>query len=250
MKNKFFITGLLALLITALPALSQNDAVYSVNIIGMQKQPVVQNLQMLANPFERMTIKDLVGTSGVAGNSADIADNVILYNPDTQAYVTYYLRNLPSPSFLQWLGPSGIATNVFIEPGMGFFYRSRTSESRTNTVVGDVVMSSSITNVIKPGLQLLSYPYSVGKNMSDLNLKGGVSGSALDVADNIVLFNSGTQAYITYYLRNLPAPSGLQWLGPQGVATNVVINPGQSFFFRSRVTSNYNWVETSPYPDL
>ncbi|HMP97946.1 MAG TPA: hypothetical protein PKA51_13570, partial [Kiritimatiellia bacterium] len=40
-------------------------AVYSANIIGIQKSPVVQNLQLMSNPFEAMTIRELVGNSGV-----------------------------------------------------------------------------------------------------------------------------------------------------------------------------------------
>lgn len=229
------------------------DAVYSVNVIGMQKQPVVQNLQMMSNPFERMTIKDLVGNSGVYGNAEDVADNVIIYDAAQQKYgITYYLRLGSSPTGVpEWRGPGFWATNTFVEPGQGFFYRSRLTVARTNSVVGDVIMAGAATNTIRPGLQLLSYPFSTRVRLSDLNLKSGVYANAEDVADNIIIYNPAITNYVTYYLRLGSSPTGLpEWRGPGFWATNVYLEAGQGFFFRSRGAEAYSWVEQTPYPDL
>lgn len=250
MKNIFYIVCAVAALMWSTPSHAQDDAVYSVNIIGMQKQEVVQNLQMMSNPFEAMTIRELVGNSGVHGTSESVADNFILYDSATQGYVNYYLRSAASIGYPEWRRGTAWATNVFVQPGQGFFYRSRAAAVRTNSVVGDVVLDAEITNTVKPGLQLLSYPYSNPVKISDLNLKSGVHGSSESVADNLILYDSATQGYVTYYLRSAASIGYPEWRRGTTWATNVVLEAGQAFFFRSRVPSEYNWIETSPYPDL
>lgn len=225
-------------------------AVYSANIVGIQKSPVVQNLQLMSNPFEAMTIRELVGNSGVHATSEGAADNVILYDAVGQDYVTYYLRSAASIGYPEWRRGTAWATNVYVQPGQGFFYRSRLSAVRTNTAVGDVVLDKAVTNLVRPGLQLLSYPYAAPVKISDLNLKSGVHATSEGAADNLILYDSATQDYVTYYLRSAASIGYPEWRRGTAWGTNVVLQPGQSFFFRSRVATPYNWVEQSPYPDL
>jgi len=234
--------------VIATTTFAQSEPVYSVNVIGMQKQSVIENLQLMSNPFEAMTIRELVGNSGTFGNSPDVADNFILYDADTQQYTTYYLRSHSSVG-VEWRSGTTWATNVIVSPGQGFFYRSRQSGARTNVVVGDVIMETVVTNTVTPGLQLLSYPYSSRTRISDLNLKQGVFGNSPDIADNIILYDGGTQGYVTYYLRS-HSSVGIEWRSGTTWATNVFVEPGQGFFFRSRSGVTYDWTENSPYPNL
>ncbi|HMO52507.1 MAG TPA: hypothetical protein PKE26_14745, partial [Kiritimatiellia bacterium] len=172
------------------------------------------------------------------------------FNAAIQDYVTYYLRSAASIGYPEWRRGNEWATNVFIQPGQGFFYLSRLVAVRTNTSVGDVVLAAAVTNLVMPGLQLLSYPYAAPVKISDLNLKSGVHGTSAAVADNLVLYDSSIQDYVTYYLRSAASIGYPEWRRGNEWGTNVVIQPGQSFFFRSRVNNSYNWVEQSPYPDL
>jgi hypothetical protein len=255
MKNKFVTTGLLALLITALPAFSQNDAVYSVNIIGMQKVNTAPassgGLTMLSMPFDlnEPTIDKVVGTNGIAAATAASADNVLIFNPITQSYTTYWLFFSTNPSFnRKWRSSSGFATNVFLSPGAGVWYRSRAASNQVITLVGDVVNKSAVTNLIRPGLQVLSYPFSSSIVMSDLKLTNGTAATTAANADNIQLYNPETQLYTTYWLFFSTNPSfNRRWRSSAGFATNVVIQSGSAFWYRSRGTENINWVETTPY---
>ncbi len=241
--------GLIGVAFIASSTLAQ-QAVYSVNVVGFQKVPVEQGLDIQSNPFEGMLIRDVAGNDGVYGNALDVADNVLLYDPLTQNYQVYYLRSHSSIGYPEWRQDPNWATNVYIQPGQGFFYRSRASGTRTNIVAGDVVMAAAITNTIRPGLQLLAYPFSTRTLLSDMNLKNGVYGNALDVADNVMVYDVGTQNYQVYYLRSHSSIGHPEWRQDPNWATNVYIEAGQGFWFRSRSVSAYEWVENTPYPDL
>lgn len=117
-----------AILAASFAVAASAQEVYSLNIVGFQKMAVEENLQIHSNPFEAMTIRELVGNSGVHGTAQDIADNVILYDAETQNYVTYYLRSHSSIGYPEWRRLTTWATNVYIEPGQGFFFRSRKGE--------------------------------------------------------------------------------------------------------------------------
>lgn len=78
----------------------------------------------------------------------------------------------------------------------------------------------------------------------------GVYGDASDVADNVIIYDSDAQTYLTYYLRSHSSIGYPEWRRLTTWATNVYIESGQGFWFRSRIVSPYEWVEESPYPDL
>lgn len=224
------------------------DAVYSVNIIGMQKVPVTSNLVIRSNPFNASLIDDVAGKSGKASSFSTSADNVLLFDPVTQSYVTYYLGSNATLG-VHWRLGSAPQTNLFVSPSQGFFYRSRSLQPWTNTVVGDVVTATAVTNIIRPGLNLLSYPFSVSRNLTNLNLRIGKASSFSTSADNLMIFDQQTQGYITYYLGS-NATLGVHWRLGGAAVTNLVLDPSSGFFYRNRSTNNLVWVEQSPYPDL
>jgi hypothetical protein len=255
MKHKSAITGLLALLTSALPAFSQNDAVYSVNIIGMQKVDAVPagsgGLSLISMPFDldNPILDRVVGTNGVAAATSVNADNLLIFNPITQTYTTYWLFFSTNPSFnRKWRSATGFATNVFLQPGAGVWYRSRATSNQVLTLVGDVVNKGASTNMIRPGLQVVSYPFSTSIIMADLKLTNGVAAATSVNADNIQLYNPETQQYTTYWLFSSANPSfNRRWRSATGFATNVVIQPGSAFWYRSRGAETITWVESIPY---
>lgn len=224
------------------------DAVYSVNVIGMQRVTVQSNLTLRSNPFEPALIADVAGKSGRASSFQNSADNLQTFNPITQSYTTYYLGS-NSTLGVHWRLGSTPQTNLSLSSSQGFFYRSRLNRTWTNTVVGDVVTARAVTNIIRPGLNLLSYPYSVSRNITNVNLKVGRASSFSTSADNLMIFNPVTQSYITYFLGS-NATLGVHWRLGTAAATNLVLEPNSGFFYRSRSSNNVVWVEQSPYPNL
>jgi hypothetical protein len=237
----------------ASPALAQTE-VYSVNVVGFQKMNYPTGLVMRANPFDGMNISAVVGNSGLytTGSDPNNADNVLFYDAVAQGYVTYYLRSHSSIGRPEWRAGTTWGTNVYITPGQGVFYRSRVAAARTNVTAGDVVMGGAVTNRVRQGLQIFSYPYTTSKKMSDLNLKQGLytTGSDPNSADNIMTYDNATKQYTTYYLRSHSSIGRPEWRAGTTWATNITLEAGQSFWFRNRLGSEYNWVETTPYPDL
>lgn len=248
-------SGLIASLLLPAVQAQITDAVYSVNIIGMQKVTAVSTndggLVMIANPFIKSEtyIDKIVGTSGVAGATLGAADNVQIFNPLSQQFDNYWLFSSANPAFnRRWRSSSGFATNVNLTPGMGFWYRNRSGQSMQVTMVGDVETDATVTNVVMPGLQILSYPYSAPCALTDLGLTNGVAGSSLGVADNIQIYDPATKQFNNYWLLSNANPLfNRKWRSTSGLATNVVVNPGQSFWYRSRSISNIVWVASRPY---
>ena len=239
------LTGLLA----ATLAHAASNEVYSVNVVGFSKVDVPVGLSIMAMPFdaEAGTIDDVVGTNGVYGSTSFVADNVMLYDEVTQQFDIYWLFSHSSIGGAKWRNVGGWATNVYLYPGMSFWYRSRAAEMWTNSMVGDVVPDAAVTNTIVPGLQLLSYPYSADVVLTDMNLTNGVYGTTAFVADNIMLYNTDTQQFDIYWLFSHSSVGGPKWRNVGGWATNVVINMGEGFWYRSRGASNLTWIEPCPY---
>jgi hypothetical protein len=265
MNHKFAITGLLAFLITALPAFSQNDAVYSVNIIGMQKVEVppasiAGGRQLVGVPFDSMpgNLDQIVGNTGVASSQASLADNIIIYDPlasASQKYKTYYLRvNTSNSNKPMWRfagTPQFWATNVYLYPGDGFWYVNRAAQVLTNSMVGDVVMDDEVNISILPGLQLLSYPFSSSTTLGGLGLTNGVANSVPSLADGITIFDpyeTSQNQYKTYYLRlNGSTPSWRTTTSPQQWASNVVVEARQGFWYNSKTATGFTWRVIRPY---
>ncbi|MDD4737236.1 MAG: hypothetical protein PHP44_14160 [Kiritimatiellae bacterium] len=239
------LTGLLA----ATVAHAASNEVYSVNVVGFSKVDAPVGLSIMAMPFdaEASTIDDVVGTNGVYGNSSTIADNVMIYDELSQSFKIFWLRSLSAFGGPIWFSAAGPATNEYLYPGMSFWYQSRAASDWTNTMVGDVVPDAAVTNVIVPGLQLMSYPYSTDVVMTDMNLTNGVYGNSSTIADNIMLYDSENESFRIFWLRSLSAFGGPIWFSASGPATNVVIKMGEGFWYQSRAASNMNWVEPCPY---
>jgi len=229
--------------------------VYSVNVVGFQKVNAVSTnsggLVLVANPFEKANpfIDRVVGTGGVAGANAGLADNVQVFNPGIQEFQTYWLFSSANPAFnRKWRNTTGFATNVYLTPGMGFWYRNRAGTNLPITLVGDVVTDPAITNYIAPGLQILSYPYSAPIKLGHITLTNGIAGSSVGNADTIQLYDPVTKQFQNYWLfSSANATFNRKYRNTTGLATNITIQPGQSFWFRSRTNVVMQWVETIPY---
>jgi hypothetical protein len=233
----------------SVPSFAQPNETYTLNVIGFQKIVAPSSSEgggmLLASmPFYEQDTPNLNNVLGTSGPSdwfdLDAANNVYM----TQALITYWLSDRYD-SKVQWVNSSGPVTNVFIDPGMGFWYLNRATDPLTIYLAGDVVDDPVITNVIVKGYQLVSYPFSKPIRMTDLTLTNGVvDWFDVDAADNIILYRNN--GFITYWFSD-QYDSKAQWVNLSGPATNVFILPGEGFWYVSRVDGSYPWVEVRPY---
>ena len=235
MTYKKFISGMLVSIVCSGVALSSfAQEVYSPNVVGFQKLAGVSSssggLILGSAPFIRAVpnLDSVIGTNGVNNSSDAFADNVILFNRTNQQYTTYYLG-----SSRRWRTASAFATNVYLTPGMGYWYVNRSNANINLVLCGEVVDDLFITNTIVPGLQLISYPFNADIRVSEMTLTNGVNNASDAFADNLILFNNMDQRYTTYYLG-----SSRRWRTASAFATNVFIKSGQGFWYVSRASTN------------
>ena len=114
-------------------------------------------------------------------------------------------------------------------------------------------MDAAVTNAIRPGLQLLSNPFSDEVRLGDLSIHVNATAHRFNVsmADQIVLWDAGTQSFLTLVLNVSAGVKAWKLYDGFEVAgvgyTNPVIHPGQGFWFRAK--NAFDWVETNKYKD-
>ena len=244
MKHNFLLLASVAAVVFAGMAMSsfgQTGEVYSLNVVGFQKLAATSGFTMVSTPFLRTpnTLDDVIGSQLSGGKASSLGDNITMWNKTNQSYDTYWLRTDGV-----WRTLSGtFATNTSLTPDEGFWIRNRKSTGQTVVVSGDVVEDSSITNCLVPGFNMVSYPFSTEIDINKSALTNGKSGKASSLADNITVWDPAIQNYQTYWLR-----TDRVWRTLSGtMATGVTVGSGRGFWYRSRNTVNFNWIEPRPY---
>jgi len=234
------LTGLLA----AATSYAATNEVYSVNVVGFQKLNVRSNgLTMVNVPFDAAsnTLDGIFGAQLSGGKSELSADGVQIWV--NGAYKRYILKNT---DMLWYDVDTGLrATGVYIYPEMGMWVRNRTTTTRVVTVVGDVVTDPVVTNILSVGLNLVSYPFSAEIDINNTTLTNGRAGKSELSADTIQIWNSASQSYARYMLKN----TDRQWYNVDtGLkASGVKVGQGQGFWYKNTTNVVFNWVEPRPY---
>ena len=225
-------------------AFAQTGEVYSLNVVGFEKVTAPSNgLIMVSTPFSRSpnTLDDVIGSQLKAGKTDISADNILTWDQPSQSYLTYWLNQNDH----KWHALDGsLATNANLTTPMGFWIQSRSGTNEIAVVSGDVVSSSVVTNPLLVGLNMVSYPFSTTIDINNSALTNGKAGKTDISADNIVMWNSSNQVYITFWLNQ----NDRKWHGLDGsVATNVTVGAGKGFWYQNRNSTLFNWVEAKPY---
>ncbi|MBU0677039.1 MAG: hypothetical protein KJ626_02895 [Verrucomicrobia bacterium] len=243
--------AVLALAAITVSSIAQTAAVYSVNVVGFQKISAKSNkLALVQAPFLAIsnTLDGIIGDQLTGGKGFTGADQVFYWDQDAQDYMRFWLKN----DGLWYTGDAVPlpATNFFIDPDIGFWLISNSSQVRTDqtvVVVGDVVDDDAITNTLVEGLNMVSYPYSAEVDINESGLTNALAAKGATGADNIYLWDTDQGKYNRYWLSN----AGRKWYTADAVpviATGVKVGGGVGFWFERRPISTFsNWVELRPY---
>jgi hypothetical protein len=217
----------MASVLTALAVNAQTNTVLSKNAVGYEKLDVSKgNLALVRLDFSPIgggsyTVTNLIDTQLPNGSSVFIWDNA------QQIYISEArTRSGWSPG-----------TNKINRASAFFLSVPGTAASNTYSVyfMGEVpdattAPSTTVQNIF--GLGGLGYPYPVSVSWTGTTLGASApNGSSLFVWD----------ANITGYVSYARTRSG--W----GSATNLIIQPGQGFFFQPPVNTTSLWTEVKPY---
>lgn len=237
----------------AVSSFAQTGEVYSLNVVGFQKVTAPSNGLMLASsPFDPNDpgINKVIGPQMTPGGSYGVGDNIIMWAAASQGYKNFYLRTIGGSN--QWIdvnvSPNIVATNAFIDPGVGFWVRNRHASNQVIVVSGDVVNQATMSKTVVPGLQILSYPYSTAIGLNSCGLTNGKPTTSFGTADNVIMWDAATQTYKNYYLRTMSGTN--KWIdvnvSPNVIASNDIPS-GSAFWYRSRGAASFTWVASKPY---
>jgi hypothetical protein len=133
-----------------------------------------------------------------------------------------------------------------IEPTAGAWLLTvRNTDGQTATFPFQVLPvtypAATLGRTIASGLQLLGNPFGVATPLSGLSLTNGTRGATFFDGDNIMLYHGNSGVFSNYWLDI----SG-EWVDNNGPATNVIIEPGDGFWYRSRGGA-FPWDEPRPW---
>lgn len=225
----------------ALTVVASNE-VTSVNIVGFQKNAVNSNYYMMATvPFYSIegsnSIQVIMAGQMTGGANVGSGDNVILWNPTAQTYVTTIYKHTSGV----WVEGVQVSTQEMYT-GRCFWLKS--NHPLSNQVVtfhGEVITDSVITQQVFHGYNMLSYPYDATVNITNTSLGAMAQGGAnAGSSDNVIIFNPATQQYETYWRHT----SGI-WV-KNVTPSNPVLEMGQALWYY-RYGPTTNWVQEAPY---
>ena len=155
-------------------------------------------------------------------------------------------------------GPLAGYVNPVLPAGSAVWIRGSTTNDRTVTLSGEVVMEGAVTNEVVAGLQLVSNPFSETVGLSNLSIHVHATGhhNNSGLADQVMVWDAGTQSYLNLALYDLRAfgaqyASQTGWklsdgFGPLAGYVNPQFDPGEGFWIRA-VNGDFQWVETNKY---
>lgn len=181
------------------------NPVYSVNMVGYQKLsvPASGTPVMLAVNWNRIggvdsvAIQDVIDISNlVSGVSFDTADDLYVWDSNSQGYKMYYLWT--DRKWYEFMNDNDPTTNR-IERGQGLWLVHRGSAT-TTLVVGEVPTEG--TNIVAFGAGLTqfgsAYTADIALNGANVSWTGN-NGASFDIADDIYVWDGATAGYNMYY---------------------------------------------------
>jgi hypothetical protein len=221
MRTKALLIAAAAL---AVGVVSSQAQVYSQNIVGYVNTPLPSSQYVLiANPLSgTSTNAEAVLTSLQSGDS-------ILFWTGT-SYASYLYVDVGS-----WIYPDGntVGPAPSVPVGTGFFYLNGQAGNETNTFVGSVVVSNTVTLPSSVYALVGSSP-AIGGSLESTNLN-----LPLQSGDS-VLFWTGT-SYASYLYVDVGS-----WIYPDGntVGPAPSVNVGQGFFYLNGQASAEIWTNS------
>jgi hypothetical protein len=190
-----------------------------------------------------------------AGSGAGNADNIQIFDADTQKYSLYYLFYTTKTTaamqarHLRWNAGSAADTTTRIKNGDSMWFLSRSDKDVQLTTSGEVELASVKNVEIKKGWNMIGSFFPDGWKINDdasgytpefWGSCGAVAGSGSGNADNIQVFDAGTQKYSLYYLFYTTKTTAamqarhLRWNTGSAAASGSIITPGQRLWYLHR----------------
>lgn len=211
---------------------SQAQPVYSQNIVGYVNSVLPGN-----NNFSLITAP--LGGTNTAENaisSVQVGDNVFIWTGGGYTILTYVGPNGDGAGH-SWVDGSGNGQpSPILNPGQGIFFQNGQPTDETNTFVGNVVLTNSITIPGNNNFSLLASTAPIADTADGTNLA-----LPFQVGDNIFLWTGGGYNILTYVGPNGDGAGHSFVDGSGNGQPSPVINVGQGFFYQNGQPTDEVW---------
>jgi uncharacterized protein (TIGR02597 family) len=211
--------------------------------------------------YPHWTIGQVFGPSNSAGlggaTSASAADNILVWNPNTQGPATYYFKTggLGGTGWRSTASTSINTSNSVLYIDQGFQIFRHVSTNVTVQLVGGVKLSNTLSvvvgsgytfagNVEAAGIPIGTSGLYTGNNTTGLN--GGTSASA---ADNVLIWNPATQGSATYYFKT-GGLGGSGWRSTASTSVDASTNQiplGAFAEIQRKISGAFTWTIPNQY---
>jgi len=219
MKTK---TLLIAAAALAVGVISSQAQVYSQNIVGYANVTIPAGYTLLTMPVSPNSSNNIEAVLPSL-TSADVVlvwngggYNVDYFNGPGDWYNGNDFTPIPQPS---------------LPPGAGFFYQNNTGQTKTNTFVGNVQLTNTVT--LPAGYTLVGSTAPVGGSIESTNFNIHFTS-----ADTVLIWNGG--GYNVDYFNGPGDWYNGNDFTPIAVPT---LNVGQGFFYQNNTGQTTNWVQ-------
>ena len=233
----------------------RSDDAWSDNAVGWRRDTIPDDGDYILMGVQHegfdATLLGMFGTNRLtAGAFPQQADQLDIYDTSTSGYDTYGLKSsdMEFHDTSDWFGDS---VNPDLPEGTGLWAHAPTNVSAHDVVLaGEVVGAATQSMDIVGGYQLISYPFSCGVGINDLEFAyvGATAGLFPQSADQISVWN-GTG----YDIYGLKSPDS-KWYDVNswftGSPTSNSIPQGAGFWYEARDTNGFTWTEANPYSDM
>lgn len=207
--------------------------VYSQNIVGYVNTVLPNGLTLVNNP--------LSGTTNAADSvlpGLQVGDSLLVWNGAGYVSYLYVGPGGNAPSTETWQDPNGnplAAPNLV--PGQGFFYNNGQGVTETNTFVGTVVLTNTIS--LPNGLDLVASSVPISDIADGTNIA-----LPLQVGDSLLLWNGAGYVSYLYVGPGGNAPSTATWQDPNGnPLASPTISVGEGFFYNNGQGATETWTQ-------
>ena len=244
--------------------------VTSANVVGYKTITLTNGYNMIACNFDAVgtetnTLDKVIpgSTTGLTGgNSPGTADNIMVFDPMTQGYATYFLwyttKTTLQANNWKWVVNAGTLAPVQLKSGDPFWYRSRsatpvqipgTFAGQVPTVAKDIAITNGYTMIAG------NYSADWDPNTKGTNFwatTGAMGGNSPGTADNVMVFDPGAQGYTTYFLwyttKTTLQANNWKWVVNAGtVAPTNFVKLGMGAWYRARNAGRFVIPVAAPY---
>jgi hypothetical protein len=235
---------------TAFPAAAQS-VTYVSQPAGLVRLTVAPGQTLISLPLKPInaSIGALFPDQLTGGSGETSGDGILAWDAVNQVYVkAFKAAGTGDPARDgKWFTDSVTWTPspLTLNPGEGFWIANRQAVSQTVYLGGNIVADSSRSSTLRPGLNLIGYPFSgrIALNSTQLARNGANGDRSPSTSDSLTDPATGA----TQWLLKKGKSKNLAWYNADGSTATQILGPAAGYWFEHKTSTTFTWTEPRPY---